>query len=50
MGSSGEVPFTLTPSTITKRTGQPFPILGWLKLKWVHTDVPVGTTGLVHAR
>lgn len=54
MDSSGEVPFTplasLPRSTITKRTDQPFPILGWLKLKWVNTGVSAGTTGSARGR
>jgi hypothetical protein len=45
------VPFTaidsLPPSTITTDVAQPFPIYGWLKVKWVHAGVAIGRVGLV---
>ncbi len=46
------VPFTplanLPRSSVNMDDTQPFPIIGWLKVKWVHTSlVSVGTNGTV---
>jgi hypothetical protein len=45
------VPFTalgdLPRSSVTVDDTQPFPVLGWIQLKWVHSDLVVGNLGQV---